>query len=144
MKLETQLIDRTRALANLGGDTVFLAELAGILEAACPALLDDIRDALAHGNLSGAAWSARLLRVAAENVNASSVARAAHLTEALACQKQTRAAADAYDTLQNEVARLKAWHRPSGRHRYPIPRTSRKDRRRAPAVLSSESRGRPR
>ena len=107
MELATRPLDRAQALAAVGGDTGFLAELAGILEAACPTLLDDIQVSLAIGDLSAAAWSARLLRVAAENVMASTVAHAALHIETLARQRQSRAAADAYRALQNEVARLK-------------------------------------
>jgi len=107
MELATRPLDRAQALAAVGGDTGFLAELAGILEAACPALLDGIQVSLAIGDLSAAAWSARLLRVAAENVMASNVAGAALLIERLARQKQSRAAGDAYRALQNEVAQLK-------------------------------------
>jgi HPt (histidine-containing phosphotransfer) domain-containing protein len=107
MELATRPLDRAQALAAVGGDTGFLAELAGILEAACPTLLDDIQVSLAIGDLSAAAWSARLLRVAAENVMASTVADAALHIETLARQRQSRAVADAYRALQNEVARLK-------------------------------------
>jgi HPt (histidine-containing phosphotransfer) domain-containing protein len=106
MELATRSLDRAQALAAVGGDTGFLAELAGILEAACPALLDDIRVSLTKGDFSAAAWSARLLRVAAENVMASNVADAALLIERLARQKQSCAVADAYGALQDEVARL--------------------------------------
>ncbi len=107
MELATWALDRNQALAAVGGDTRFLAELAGILEAACPKLLKDIETSLALGNSPAVSWSARLLRVAAENVVARTVAEAAFRVEDLARQQHLSAAAAAYRTLQTEVTRLK-------------------------------------
>jgi len=107
MELVPQTLDRTQALAAVGGDTRFLAELAGLLEAACPTLLNDIETALARGDLPAVGWSARLVRVAAENIQARNVADVALLLENLARDKQPRAASAAYRRLQTEVVRLK-------------------------------------
>ena len=100
-------LDRAQALATVGGDTEFLAELVGIFEAACPVLLNDIQVALANADLTAAGWSARLLRVAAENIKACNVTRLAQLLETLAREKKPRASADTFRALQNEIARLK-------------------------------------
>ncbi len=45
-------LDRSLALAAVGGDRGFLAELAGILGAACPTLLESIRASLAVGTFA--------------------------------------------------------------------------------------------
>jgi len=107
MELATQELDRTQALAAVGGDTRFLAELAGIFEAASPTLLNNIESSLTLGDLPAVSWSARLLRVSAENVQARKVADVALRLEELARKRQPGAAAVAYRTLQVEVARLK-------------------------------------
>lgn len=99
-------LDGSLALAAVGGDRGFLAELAGILGAASPTLLESMRASLAAGNLPAAARAARLLRVAAENVSARRVASAALALEAMARQNRREAVGDAYCALQQEVERL--------------------------------------
>jgi HPt (histidine-containing phosphotransfer) domain-containing protein len=103
MKAYCDVLDRSEALAAVGGDVVFLAELTGILRAACPTLLEDMRASLAAGNLSATGHAARLLRVAAENVVAKRIASAALALETIAGQKCPEAAGEAYWTLRQEV-----------------------------------------
>jgi hypothetical protein len=103
MKAYCDVLNRSEALAAAGGDMVFLADLAGILRAACPTLLEDMRASLAAGNLPATGHAARLLRVAAENVTARRVASAALALETCAGQNSPEAVGEAYWTLQQEV-----------------------------------------
>jgi HPt (histidine-containing phosphotransfer) domain-containing protein len=106
MKLAYDALDRSLALAAVGGDTGFLAELAGIFEAACPTLLERIQRALATGDLVAAAVAARLLRAVAENVSAKRVASVALECELLARQKSVAEAQAAHRALLQEVERI--------------------------------------
>ena len=101
------LVDRDRALAAVGGDRSFLAELAGIVGAACPILLERVQAALAAGDLPATAWSAHLLRVAAEEVGAGPVANTALALEPHASSNDFDAVNRALRTLQQEVGQLK-------------------------------------
>ena len=107
MKLACDGLDRSFALAAVGGDTGFLAELAGIFEAACPTLLERIQRALAAGDLIAAAVAARLLRAVAENVSAQRVASVALECELLARQKSVAEAQAAHRALLEEVERIR-------------------------------------
>jgi HPt (histidine-containing phosphotransfer) domain-containing protein len=107
MKLACDGLDRSFALAAVGGDTGFLAELAGIFEAACPTLLERIQRALAAGDLIAAAVAARLLRAVAENVSAQRVASVALECELLARQKLVAEAQAAHRALLEEVERIR-------------------------------------
>jgi HPt (histidine-containing phosphotransfer) domain-containing protein len=106
MKLACDTLDRSFALAAVGGDTGFLAELAGIFEAACPTLLERIQRALATGDLVAASVAARLLRTVAENVSAKRVASVALECELLARQKSVAEAQAAHRALLQEVERI--------------------------------------
>jgi len=106
MKLACDALDRSLALAAVGGDTGFLAELAGIFEAACPTLLERIQRALAVGDLVAAAVAARLVRAVAENVSAKRVASVALECELLARQKSVAEAQAAHRVLLEEVERI--------------------------------------
>ncbi len=103
MKTYCHVLNRSEALAAVGGDMVFLAQLAGIFRAACPTLLEDMRASLAAGNLPATGHAARLLRVTAENVTARRVASAALALETCAGQNSPEAVGEAYWTLQQEV-----------------------------------------
>jgi hypothetical protein len=103
MKSYYDLLDRSEALAAVGGDRVFLAELAGILRAACPTLLEDMRASFAAGNLPATGHAARLLRVAAESVAARRIASSALALETIVGQKCPEAVGEAYWTLRQEV-----------------------------------------
>jgi HPt (histidine-containing phosphotransfer) domain-containing protein len=106
MKLACEALDRSLALAAVGGDTGFLAELAGIFEAACPTLLDRIQRALATGDLVAAAVAARLVRAVADNVAAKRVASVALECELLARQRSVAEAQAAHRALLEEVERI--------------------------------------
>jgi HPt (histidine-containing phosphotransfer) domain-containing protein len=106
MRLASDALDRSLALAAVGGDSGFLAELAGIFEAACPTLLERIQRALAVGDLVAAAVAARLLRAIAENVSAKRVASVALECELLARQNSVAEAQAAHRVLLQEVERI--------------------------------------
>jgi HPt (histidine-containing phosphotransfer) domain-containing protein len=106
MELACDALDRSLALAAVGGDTGFLAELAGIFEASCPTLLERIQRALAAGDLVAAAVAARLLRAVAENVSAKRVASVALECELLARQESVAEAQAAHRALLQEVERV--------------------------------------
>jgi HPt (histidine-containing phosphotransfer) domain-containing protein len=106
MRLACDALDRCLALAAVGGDSGFLAELAGIFEAACPTLLERIQRALAVGDLIAAAVAARLLRAGAENVSAKRVASVALECELLARQNSVAEAQAAHRVLLQEVERI--------------------------------------
>jgi HPt (histidine-containing phosphotransfer) domain-containing protein len=106
MKFACDTLDRCLALAAVGGDSGFLAELAGIFEAACPTLLERIQRALATGDLVAASVAARLLRTVAENVSAKRVASVALECELLARQKSVAEAQAAHRALLQEVERI--------------------------------------
>jgi HPt (histidine-containing phosphotransfer) domain-containing protein len=106
MSLASDALDRSLALAAVGGDSGFLAELAGIFEAACPTLLERIQRALAVGDLVAAAVAARLLRAGAENVSAKRVASVALECELLARQNSVAEAQAAHRVLLQEVERI--------------------------------------
>lgn len=103
----SDVLDCFEALASTGGDTGFLAELAGIFDAACPTLLERIQHALAEGDIAAAVRAAHLLEVAAQNVTAKRVAGAALDVETLARQKLLERAQEAYRELVLEIERLK-------------------------------------
>jgi HPt (histidine-containing phosphotransfer) domain-containing protein len=106
MRLASDALDRSLALAAVGGDSGFLAELAGIFEAAYPTLLERIQRALAVGDLVAAAVAARLLRAVAENVSAKRVASVALECELLARQNSVAEAQAAHRALLQEVERI--------------------------------------
>lgn len=103
----SDILDCSEALASTGGDAGFLAELAGIFEAACPALLGRIQHAIAAADFTDAARAAHLLGVVAQNVTAKRVARAAFDLEALARQNSADRAQAAHEVLLQEIVRLK-------------------------------------
>lgn len=106
MESASDLLDRSLALAAVGGDQGFLAELAGIFSAACPTLLESVRAQLAVANLQAVAHTVHLLRFAAENVSASRVASTALALETSARQGCREAVEAAYSLLLQEVEQL--------------------------------------
>jgi len=108
MRLEqnSEVLDPALALASVGGDPEFLREIAGLVHAAWPTLLGDIRGNLAAGNLPALKADARLARVAAEYVSAGRAYVSAHLLETLAGQGDLVGAQRATASLEEEVAKL--------------------------------------
>jgi HPt (histidine-containing phosphotransfer) domain-containing protein len=110
MSLEenSEVLDRTLALASVGGDQEFLSEVAGLVQAAWPTLLAETRQALAAGDLGSAERTTRLVKAAAHNVSAGRAYESALRLEAAAHAGQLEAAREAGVQLEQEVERLKA------------------------------------
>jgi len=103
----SQVLDHTLALASVGGDREFLSEVAGLVQAAWPTLLADIRRALAAGDLCMVERTTRLAKAAARNVSAARAYESALRLEAAAQGGQLEAAREAGAQLEREVERLK-------------------------------------
>ncbi|HME01084.1 MAG TPA: hypothetical protein VKM93_27700 [Terriglobia bacterium] len=104
----SEVIDCTLALASVGGDREFLSEVAGLVQAAWPALLSDIGQALAAGDLCAVERTTRLAKAAARNVSAARAYESALRLEAAAHAGQLETAREAGVQLEQEVERLKA------------------------------------
>jgi HPt (histidine-containing phosphotransfer) domain-containing protein len=104
----SQVLDRTLALASVGGDREFLSEVAGLVQAAWPTLLGDIRHALAAGDLGAVERTTRLVKAAARNVSAARAYGSALRLEAAARAGQLEAARAGGVQLEQEVEKLKA------------------------------------
>lgn len=107
MEQNMEVLDSTLALASVGGDVEFLAELAGITEAAWPTLLQSIREALADGDLPRAQKAAHLVRITAENLFARRAYLAAFLLESKAGSGELERACQATSALEEEMNRVK-------------------------------------
>ena len=108
MEQTSEILDSTAALAGVGGDRMFLLELLGIFRAASATLLDDIREALAKGDLSALADAAHLVKVTAQNVAAARVYAAATLLENMATSGELQGARQASLRLEEEMDYLKS------------------------------------
>ena len=106
MALDPEVLDHTSALASAGGDPEFLREIAGLIQAAWPSLLQDIRKDLAAANLRGMEETARLAKAAAKYVSARRAYVAALLLELMATKRDLQGAQRATANLEEEVAKL--------------------------------------
>jgi HPt (histidine-containing phosphotransfer) domain-containing protein len=104
----SEVLDRTLALASVGGDREFLSEVAGLVQAAWPTLLSDVSQALAAGDLDAVEGTARLVKAAARNVSAARAYVSAVRLEAAAHGGKLEAARAAGLQLEQEVEKLRA------------------------------------
>ncbi|HTS71323.1 MAG TPA: hypothetical protein VMO17_20285 [Terriglobia bacterium] len=102
----SEVLDPATALASVGGDAEFLFELAGLVQAAWPSLLGDIRTGLAAGDLGAVQEGARLARAAAEYVSARRTYESALQLLTLASLGDVQGARRASAVLENEVMKL--------------------------------------
>ena len=58
--LNTEIFDLTLALQNVGGDGEFLAEIAGLIKAAWPTLLADLKEGMAAREISARSKKGRV------------------------------------------------------------------------------------
>jgi len=100
------VFDATRALSSVGGDSEFLTEVVGLIRAAWPTLLADIRRALAMGDIVAVERTARLAKAAARNVSAKRAYDSAVQLETLISVRDLPAAQRASTTLEQEVEKL--------------------------------------
>jgi len=101
-----EVLDETLALSSVGGDREFLAELVGLVQAAWPTLLADIRGGMATGDLPAVQRAARLAKAAARNVSARRAYDSAAQLEAMIVMGDLPAALRARTSLEQEVERL--------------------------------------
>jgi HPt (histidine-containing phosphotransfer) domain-containing protein len=103
-----EVFDRTLALSSVGGDGEFLSELVGLVHAALPAVLADIREGLAVGDLRAVAKNARLAKAAAEYVSARGTYESALQLESMVSKEDFQGAQRATANLEQEVERLES------------------------------------
>jgi HPt (histidine-containing phosphotransfer) domain-containing protein len=101
-----EVFDVTLALNSVGGDSEFLTEVVGLIRAAWPTLLADIRRSLAMGDIGAVERTARLAKAAARNVSAKRAYDSAVQLETLIGMRDLPAAQRASTTLEQEVERL--------------------------------------
>jgi len=102
----SEVLDPESALASVGGDSDFLCEIAGLVRAAWPTLIVNIRENLASGDLGTVEADARLAKAAAEYVSARRAQQSAILLELMAGQGNLEGAQRASAQLEREVAKL--------------------------------------
>jgi HPt (histidine-containing phosphotransfer) domain-containing protein len=100
------ILDIDRALSRVGGDLDFLRELVGIFQAACPALLDNTREAVACGDVHAVERTAHLFKAAADSVSATKIYDAALQLERMAQVGRLQRAPEACQKLERELALL--------------------------------------
>ena len=101
-----EVFDHTLALSSVGGDGEFLSELVGLIHAALPAVLADIREGLAVGDLRAVGKNARLARAAAEYVSARETYKSALQLESMVGMEDFQGVQRATASLEQEVKRL--------------------------------------
>ena len=108
MEPDSAVFDHMSALASVGGDIEFLSEIAGLVSAAWPTLLSDLRKDVAAGNFSALDADARLAQTAAEYVGAGRAHMAALHLQMMAVHNDQFGASQAVKNLEGEVAKLQA------------------------------------
>jgi len=103
-----QVFDPTSALASVGGDRKFLSDLVGLIRAAWPAVLADIRKGLAVGDLHSVTENVQLAKMAAEYVSAKRAYDSAVHLELMAGKLDIHGAQQASAQLELEVERLQS------------------------------------
>ncbi len=102
----SEIFDAGEALSSVGGDEEYLTEVVGLMQAAWPTLLADIRNAMARGDLRAVEMTARLAKAAAQNVAAKRAYASALQLETIAGQGDSFAAQGAMASLEREVEML--------------------------------------
>ena len=99
-------IELEPALERLGGDRELYTELAGVFRKECPALIEEMRRAIASGDSKTLTRGAHTLRGAASNLGAVSVLEAAAETERRAGSEGVESAGEQFKILEKEMERL--------------------------------------
>ncbi len=115
----TEVFDEALALRSVGGDSEFLTEVAGLIRAAWPTLLAEIREGMARGNLLAVEKTARLAKAAAQNVSARRAYASALRLEAMARKGDLQAAQAASADLEREVEMLRLFLAALGENKRP-------------------------
>jgi HPt (histidine-containing phosphotransfer) domain-containing protein len=98
-----EVFDVGLALRSVGGDREFLAEVLGLIQAAWPTLLANIREGMARADLPAVLTTARLAKAAARNISAGRAYESALQLEAMAGKGDLPAAQKASAGLEQEV-----------------------------------------
>jgi hypothetical protein len=105
---DAEVLDGQLALRSVGGDREFLAELFGLIQAAWPTLLSDIREGMAMGNLYVVRKGARLAQAAARDVSARRTYESARQLEMMIAMGDLPAVLRAQARLEQEVEKLQS------------------------------------
>lgn len=106
MQQYAEVFDVGRALSSVGDDRDFLTEVVGLIRAAWPTLLADIREGMARGDLRAVETNARLAKAAARNVSARRAYESALQLQTTAGKGDLQAAQEALANLEGEVEML--------------------------------------
>ena len=107
VEINTDVFNLTLALQSVGGDWDFLTEVAGLVQAAWPTLLADLKESMAKGDLRAVETRARLAKAAARNVSASRTYECAREIEAMTAKGDLPAAQEAMAKLEEEATLLR-------------------------------------
>ena len=105
----SEVFDVSLALSSVGGDSEFLTEVVGLVQAAWPTLLADIREGVARKDLPAVKTSARLAKAAARNVSAKRAYESAQQLETAAEIGDLQAAQGAQASIEREVGLLQVF-----------------------------------
>jgi HPt (histidine-containing phosphotransfer) domain-containing protein len=107
MEQLTEVFDVGLALNSVGGEREFLTEVVGLIQAAWPTLMAEIRTGMARGDLCTVEKTARLAKSAARNVSAKRAYESALQLEAVARKGDLQAVQSASMDLEREVELLR-------------------------------------
>jgi HPt (histidine-containing phosphotransfer) domain-containing protein len=108
METNAEVFDEALAVNSVGGDREFLAEIVGLVQAAWPTLLADIKEGMARGDLRTVEMRARLAKAAARNVSARRAYDCALHLERMAGNGDFRATQEAIARLERETETLQS------------------------------------
>jgi two-component system sensor histidine kinase/response regulator len=103
----TRVMDAETALEMVAGNRVFLAKQIAVFLAECPLLMEGIRAAITHGDLTRAKAEIHTLKNWVGNFFAPSVLEAIHTLEAIAPVRDVGLSEAAYVRLERELNRLR-------------------------------------
>jgi len=100
------VIELDAALERLGGDRELYGELVDVFRKECPAVIEEMRRAIASGDAKTLGRGAHTLRGAASNLGAACVSEAAAETERRANSEGIGSATEEFKVLEEEMKRL--------------------------------------
>jgi len=103
---DVEIFDEALALSSVGGDPEFLCEMVGLIQAALPTLLANIKEGIARGDLRAVGKSARLAKAAARNVSGKRAFESALRLETLVGQGNLPGARRVSADLEREAKQL--------------------------------------
>ncbi len=103
-----QAIDREAILNRVDGDTELLAEIVGVFLEDCPRLLSAIGDAVARQDSKALDRAAHALKGSVSNFCAPAAVEAALKLETMGRQNELNDAAEVWQALQSEMARVES------------------------------------